>query len=192
MLKENYKFVFKLGLILFLIVSISTLALSIVNNVTEDIIIQKNIELQNNARKNVLPDADRFEKDSSSSVKDDSIREIYIAYKGNDRVGYCISVSSAGYGGEINMIVGVKEDLTVSGVNIISMSETAGLGANSQKPEFLQQYTGKKHGIEVVKTPSDSLNAINAISGATITSNAVTNGVNNALKSAKILKGVIK
>lgn len=191
-MKQDYKFIIKLGLVLFLIVSISTLALSVVNFVTEDIIIQKNIELRNNAIKNVMPDADKFEIENELITKDDTLGDIYIAYSGKERVGYCINVTVIGFGGAIDMIVGVDEDLKVSGVNIISMSETAGLGANAQKPQFLDQYQGKTSYIKVEKSSSNMTDSINAISGATITSQAVTDGVNNAIKAAKALKEVIK
>jgi len=191
-LKENFKFIIKLGLILFLIVSVSTLALSLVNFVTKDIIAQKNIQLQDNARKNVLSEADRFELLNKTIEKDDSIGDIYTAYSGNDTVGYCISVSVNGYGGLIDMIVGINEDLSVSGVNIISMSETAGLGANAQKEEFLSQYKNKTSDIKVVKSSGSESNSINAISGATITSKAVTGGVNKAIETAKAVKEVSK
>ena len=191
-MKENFKFIIKLGLILFLIVSVSTLALSLVNFVTKDIIAQKNIQLQDNARKNVLSEADRFELLNKTIEKDDSIGDIYTAYSGNDTVGYCISVSVNGYGGLIDMIVGINEDLSVSGVNIISMSETAGLGANAQKEEFLSQYKNKTSDIKVVKSSGSESNSINAISGATITSKAVTGGVNKAIETAKAVKEVSK
>lgn len=191
-MKENFKFIIKLGLILFLIVSVSTLALSLVNFVTKDIIAQKNIQLQDNARKNVLSEADRFELLNKTIEKDDSIGDIYTAYSGNDTVGYCISVSVNGYGGLIDMIVGINEDLSVSGVNIISMSETAGLGANAQKEEFLSQYKNKTSDIKVVKSSGNESNSINAISGATITSKAVTGGVNKAIETAKAVKEVSK
>lgn len=191
-MKENYKFIIKLGVILFLIVSISTLALSVVNFVTEDIIIRKNAELQDNARKNVLTEADSFEIVENYNPLSEYVGEIYIAYKGNEKNGYCINISPNGYGGKIEMIVGINDNFTVSGVNIISMSETAGLGANSTKPEFLDQYKGKTQGVSVVKSPSDDTNTINAISGATITSKAVTEGVNLAIAEAKNLKEVVK
>lgn len=189
-MKENTAFIIKLGLILFIIVSVSTLALSVVNFITEDIIIQKNIEMENNARKNVLPEADKFDKVDNLSALDKSVTDVYIAYKDDKINGYCITVSANGYGGDINMIVGVNADLSISGVNIISMSETAGLGANAQKPEFTDQYKGKTSGVKVVKTSSDAINTINAISGATITSNAVTSGVNIAIETAATIKEV--
>ena len=188
-MKENSKFILKLGTILFLIVSVSTLALSVVNYITKDIIVQKNAELQDNARKNVMADADSFKIVEEYKPISEYVTEIYIAYKGENRVGYCVNISPVGYGGKIDMIVGINDNFTVSGVNIVSMSETAGLGANSVKPEFLDRYKGKTQGMTVVKSPTDDTNTINALSGATITSKAVTDGVNLAVETVKTIEG---
>jgi len=191
-LKENSKFILKLGIILFLIVSVSTLALSVVNYITKDIIVQKNAELQDNARRNVMADADSFEIVEDYKPVSEYVTEVYTAYTGKNRIGYCVNISPVGYGGKIDMIVGINDNFTVSGVNIVSMSETAGLGANSVKPEFLDRYKGKTQGMTVVKSPTDDTNTINALSGATITSKAVTEGVNLAIAEAKNIKEVTK
>ena len=74
-------------------------------------------------------------------------------------------------------MVGVDDGGSVTGVVILSHSETAGLGARADSPEFLGQYTGKSGTITV----NDGDNAIDGLSGATITSKAVTTGVNTAL-----------
>jgi Na+-translocating ferredoxin:NAD+ oxidoreductase subunit G len=85
-------------------------------------------------------------------------------------------VAVEGYGSEIEILVGIGEDESVNGVKIIKISETPGLGMEAEKPAFLQQFIGKN--------PDDELKAksdIKAISGATITSQAVCDGVKQAL-----------
>ena len=84
-------------------------------------------------------------------------------------------------------MVGIKDDMTVNKIKIMSLSETAGLGAKSDTPEFMNQYDGLKNGISVVKNNGGSAadNTISAISGATITSKAVTKAVNCALQAAE-------
>ena len=110
------KNIVKLGLVLFLICGISTGLLSFVNSLTAPVILEnaKNQELL--ANKEVLPEASEF------SIVAEDISE------GKDNlgnvVGYAVKVSPNGYGGKINMIVGVTCDYTVSGVEILSMSET--------------------------------------------------------------------
>lgn len=85
------------------------------------------------------------------------------------------------------MMVGIDTELNVTGVKIINMSETPGLGAKASEDSWLSQFKGKNDIISVVKTGNAKDNEINAISGATITSKAVTQGVNDSLEDAKKL-----
>jgi electron transport complex protein RnfG len=91
--------------------------------------------------------------------------------------GRAIAVKSRGYGGEIELLVGIDEQGKVSGLKVLNHRETPGLGANIVKPDFLNQFKGK--------TAADKLEAkmdIDAISGATISSRAVCKGVKDALE----------
>lgn len=83
------------------------------------------------------------------------------------------------------MVVGVGTDGTVTGVSIISMSETSGLGANASKESFRGQFVGKSGELAVSKDGGE----IDALTGATITSRAVTSGVNTALVVASEMQG---
>lgn len=97
-------------------------------------------------------------------------------------VGYVITVTTKeGYGGDIRFMVGIRLDGTVNGISILSISETAGLGMRAEevlKPQFANKNVEK---FEYTKSGATSENQIDAISGATITTNAVTNGVNAGL-----------
>ena len=88
------------------------------------------------------------------------------------------------------MIVGVDREKTVTGVKIISMSETPGLGSKAQEPEFNDQFIKKdvSKPLKVIKSGIIDENEIVAISGATITSTAVTSGVNAAVDAVNNLK----
>lgn len=92
------------------------------------------------------------------------------------------------------MLTGVSTDGKVTGISILSQSETAGLGAKSTDPAFSGQYKGlsAEEDVTVVKGQSASGNQIEAITGATITSKAVTLGVNAADAAAKVLMGESK
>ena len=92
-------------------------------------------------------------------------------------------VAPRGFGGEIVMIVGVNTEGVVTGVVITEMSETAGLGAKADDPSFLSQYVGKSGSLTVVKGNAGETQ-ISAITGATVTSRAVTDGVLAAMKAA--------
>lgn len=156
----------KLGIILLLICGISTGLLAYVNMVTKPVIAENDIKAQLVAKQEVIPEAATFEEidENISAGKD----------KNGNIIGYAVSVKPFGYGGEISMIVGVKSDLTVSGVKILSLSETPGLGAKAQDDNFLSQFNGKN---KDMKLKDD----IAAISGATVTSTAVTDGVKEAI-----------
>ena len=112
------------------------------------------------------------------------------AIKNGDFAGYSITVAPQGFGGAINMIVGIDTDFNYTGIKIVSMAETPGLGAKAQEKEFYSQFAdGKKGTLTVVKNnPNPKENEIQAISGATISSKAVTDGANYALEIANILK----
>ena len=101
---------------------------------------------------------------------------------GNE-LGYAFTVTtSEGYGGDIQFAMGIQDDGTLNGISILSIGETAGLGMNADKPEWKGQFAGKKAEVfSVTKDGATSDDQINAISGATITSRAVTNAVNAAV-----------
>jgi len=185
--KENNqtKSIIKTGLILFAITAIAALALALLNSVTAPIIEANNIEKTNAAMKNVMSAASDFEKLEDVGEVDKIVSDVYSAKdSGGKVVGVCVSVSPNGYGGAIDMIVGVGADGKVTGVDIINQSETAGLGSNATKPEFREQYVGKGTISKVVKTGAKE-DEIDAITSATITSKAVTNGVNSAVAAAE-------
>ena len=182
------KDMFKLGLNLLIISAVAALLLAFTNNVTADTIAKRNEQANAEARKLVLESAQDFEEvkdvktDNSKGVE---VSEIYEAKDASgNTVGYTLKVLPSGYGGTIELMVGIDSAKgRVSGINVVSNSETAGLGAKSTDPEFSDQYKGKPlEELSVLKngTPGDT--EIKAISGATITSTAVTNGVDAAIE----------
>ena len=97
-------------------------------------------------------------------------------------LGYVVTTTSKeGYGGDIQITVGITTDGTVNGVSILSLSETAGLGMKATEPAFYEQYHGKQTESFYVSKDGGSGEPIEALSGATITSRAVTGAVNVAL-----------
>ena len=182
------KDMFKLGLNLLIISAVAALLLALTNSVTASTIAQRNEQANAEARKLVLESAQDFEEvkdvktDNSKGVE---VSEIYEAKDASgNTVGYTLKVLPSGYGGTIELMVGIDSAKgQVSGINVVSNSETAGLGAKATNPEFSDQYKGKPlEELSVLKngTPGDT--EIKAISGATITSTAVTNGVDAAIE----------
>lgn len=175
------KDIVKLGIILLLICGISTGLLAYVNDITEPVIARNNEINEQNARKEVLPEAEEFESEAEG---------IFVGKKNNEVVGYTIIVTPDGYGGKISMMVGIKKDNTISGVKIISMSETPGLGAKAKDEKFLGQFNGKGKDMSLVKS-SGGDNDIVAITGATVTSSAIVAGVKEALLKVPETKGAL-
>ncbi len=177
--------IIKLGLNLFGICAVAALLLGVTNSITSPIIAQRNIEANNQSRQMVLPDAQEFVEVDSSNYKniDEMISEVYEGKDGADIVGYTVKVLPKGYGGEIELIVGISSDGKITGINIGNMSETPGLGAKAKESDFQSQFTDKPASdLTLVKGSASSEDEVSAISGATITSTAVTNGVNVAIE----------
>ena len=109
--------------------------------------------------------------------------EVYKAMKGSEEIAYIVKTLSKGYAGDIEIISGINLDGTIAGATIGNMNETPGLGAKAKDEPFISQYTGKsiEQPLVVSKSSTGAENEIVAISGATITSDAVTVGINLAV-----------
>lgn len=167
----------RLVLVLFTICAVCALLLGLVNMITMGPIATSTKAKTDAAMQAVLM-ADTYEEVSYTGG--DPI--VTAVFKAGD-AGYVVQVAPSGFGGNINMVVGVAGDGTVSGVSIIKMSETSGLGANASKESFRSQFVGQSGTLAVSKDGG----SIDALTGATITSRAVTNGVNSALEAVKTL-----
>ena len=110
-----------------------------------------------------------------------------------EALGYIFNVTTAeGYGGDISLTVGIQADGTVNGYSVLSISETAGLGMNAQEADWAGQFAGKQvDAFTVVKDGSGANDdaKIDAISGATITSDAVAGAVNSCIIYFHTLEG---
>lgn len=183
-IKKNREDIIKPVGVLLAICIIIPLALSVTNKVTA----KKIAELENeNSKKNMqsLVSADDFEKCSDGGI------EYYTAIKGGDTAAYIFTESAKGYGGDVLVMTAVKPDGTVAGVAILDVSgETPGLGQNAAKESFYSQYAGLKKGVSLLKNGAKAENnEVDAVTGATITSTAVTRAVNAALDDFEKVKG---
>lgn len=117
------------------------------------------------------------------------IDEVYRAYEGDAFYGYVIGVTTKeGYNGEISFYVGITDDAKIKGVSLLQIGETPGLGMNAESvliPRFRDVNAGV---FTVVKTGATALDEVDAISGATITSEAITGGVNAAYECFVLLQ----
>ena len=176
------KDILKLGVTLFVICAVAALVLGITNNITSPVIEERNIQASNKSRQIVLSDAEEFKQ--LEGMNSDIVVEVYEGLKGGDVIGYTIKTSPKGYGGAVEVMVGISTDGKITGVDIGNHSETPGLGSKASEPAFKDQYLDKgvANSLLVVKGSVNNDNEISAISGATITSNGVTSGVNAAMK----------
>ncbi len=173
--------VIKLGVILALISFVASGILAVVNNTTAPIIAAQELAASDMARQELLPEATAFEKIENEFGG--NVVDVYTAQNGSDLVGYIITTKTKGYGGVFDVITGIKVDGTVSGVKLGTLNETPGLGAKAADALFIDQFDSISTDKEafVSKNATGAESEIVAISGATITSDAVTNGVNEAI-----------
>ena len=171
---NSVSYFLKLAGTLLLISAVVAGLLGLVNYITADRIGAINQEKTAASMQEVLPASSYTEVEYTG--EDPLVKTVYAASEG----GWVVEVTPSGFGGELDMVVGVSPEYTVTGVSIISMSETSGLGANAMKESFRSQYIGKSGTLAVSKDGGE----IDALTGATITSRAVTSGVNAALAAA--------
>ena len=168
-------FVLRLTLTLLLITAVVAAALAGINAVTAPIIQRLNWEKTQAAIEAVLPGG------GEEVAYTDDTGLVTCVYQGEN--GYAVQVEPSGFDGAITMMVGIGADGSVLGISIIDQSETAGLGAvcaanTSAGEAFRQQFVGMSGSLAVTKDGGE----VDAITSATITSRAVTNGVNAALR----------
>jgi len=192
----NQKRIIKDALVLFIITLISGLSLGYVNKITVQPIKQQEDLAIQEAYKAVFSDAVSFDEDTiinavagnlvleAAGINTSALEEVRIAKDQNGEVvGYVMNViNNEGYGGDVKIAVGIRVDGTVNGYSVLSLNETAGLGMKAQDAAFKDQFSNKQvEEFVVTKNGAKEENEIDAISGATITSNAVTNAVNASI-----------
>lgn len=166
--------------VLTIICIVVTLALSSANALTHKKIENLSIENQNKAMSKLM-DGDYIK--TTKTINNEEIT-YHVVEKDGKTIGYIFITSAKGYGDTIQVMTAINLDASVAAVEILDASgETPGLGQNITKESFYSQYTGHSHDITVVKGGSadKAKNEINAVTGATISSKAVTNAVNQAI-----------
>ena len=172
------KYILRLTLTLLLITAVVAGLLAFVNELTAGRIDELTRQKAEQAMREVLPAQDYTPLEAALPQ---GVTEAYRA--GN--AGYVVRVAPNGFGGAIDLMVGVKADGTVNGVAVIAHSETASLGANCTREEFRAQYAGGAGPFAVGQDGG----TIEALTGATVTSRAVTDGVNAALDFVREVQG---
>lgn len=177
--------IIKLGLFLMMLAAIAGLGVGYVNTMAAPLIEKQILEEKIRSFKEVYPNGDKVENETAKYLKvaDLIIKEVNISYRAGLPAGVIYLAQTKGYSGPITILAGF--DLTsgkITAVKILSQTETPGLGAKAKDPAFQNRYKGKESAtaLEVSKTPPTRDNQIQAITASTITSKAVTKGVNAA------------
>jgi electron transport complex protein RnfG len=185
------------ALILFIITLLAGAVLGVVYDVTKEPIAQQQQLAKDAAYKEVFADAEKFEEIAmkpdlapedltafaESQGYDAAIDGVASAFDGGgSQLGYVITVTThEGYGGDIQFTMGVRNDGTINGISILSIGETAGLGMRAGEV-LVPQFADKQvEAFVTSKTGAAAPEQIDAISGATITTDAFVNGANAGL-----------
>ena len=175
-MKKTVLYILRLALTLLLITALAAAALAYVNSITKDAIAENQMAKTRKALAEVLPGAEKMDIiDNGSGI----VKAVYAPDASSAVQGWAVLVApGSGFGGEIRMMVGISQEGKITGISIITHGETPGLGAvaAAQTPageNFRDSFTGDSGEL--------TLDEIDALSGATITSKAVLEGVNAAL-----------
>ena len=176
--ESTVKFIARLAFTLFLISAVTAGLLAGVNSITAPMIEQVNMQKQIDAMSAVVPDADTAELVDYTDPNG-VILEVY-----KTASAYAIKVAApGGFGGSIEMMVGVSQDGTVLGISVINHAETAGLGAiAADKTDKGQAFRAQFEGLSGTVAVTKDGGTVESITGATISSRAVCNGVNAAVE----------
>lgn len=178
--------IIKLSIFLLIVAGVSGAGLSYVNDMTGPLIEKQILQNKIDSFKEVYPLSDRVENESATHLKspyDPALKEVNIAYRGGEPAGIIYAVETKGYSGPISILAGF--DIAtgkITAIKVLNQRETPGLGAKAKESFFQDRYKDKNAAaaLEVTKTAPTRENQIQAITASTITTKAVTKGVNAA------------
>ncbi len=174
----EHKQLLKFGLLLMLVCSIAAAALAYTYAKTKPVIEQRKIETEKEAIQSIFPQA----AEVKIVIKGENNFKV-VFDQDQEELGVAMKVAPAGYSGPIEILVGVTKEGKVSAINIMNQNETPGLGTKTAEPKFYGQFAGKQDRELALKKDGGTIDAITA---ATISSQAVAKGVQEAVQ--KVLK----
>lgn len=176
------------AIMLFIIATVCTALLAGTNLLTEGKIAELQVQAAMAAKTAVFSEATGFSDEKTVDVNG----EAYTYYDAQDKngnvTGYVFSVTVKSYGGDLSCMVGISAETDkITGVEITSINDTPGLGMKVNSEDFLSQYIDRT-GIIGVNKNEKTDTEIQAVSGATISSKAVTDAVNQAFSAYETIK----
>ena len=173
-MKKSFNEIIKPVLVLVCICLVVTALLAYINSVTSPIIAKAEEEKTRQAMTEVLSEADSFEKLEIENLPE-RVTEEYSATNG---AGYVFMLTTKGYGGDMKLICGMDADGVIEQCKTLLHAETSGLGSKTAEDPYRNQYCGKS---------AETLGEVDAITGATISSNAYKNAIEDAFKAYDIV-----
>ena len=161
-----------------IIVIVSVVLLMVVNSITSPIVKNMQVEEIENTLRSIFPEMSEYDE-----LED----EVYIIYEDGEKAGYAFMASGSGYGGNIDILVGLDSGFGIKGVSILSQTETPGVGNKITESSFTDQFKGLSASDIALKSEGGK---IDAITGATISSRAVVDAVKE--KMVEILESLEK
>ncbi len=181
--------IIKPGIVLFIIATLAATLLGYMYELTLPYIKNQEETAKTEAMQEVMEDANEFVEINDIDTENTTL--FSLGLKDGEVTGVVIGTRTNGYGGPIDMLTGIDTSGTITGIAIVNMIETPGLGLNANDKEFRDKFVGKSGQLSVVKgVPNDS--QIDAISSATITTEAIVEGVNIATSTFDTHKEVVK
>lgn len=174
-MKNNTSEIIKPIVVLTCICLVVSALLASINLVTEPIIAEAAAKAAEQARAEVLKEADSFEMLELDNLPE-RVDEVYRASNGT---GYVFMLTTKGYGGDMKLICGINADGTIQACKTLSHAETSGLGSKTAEDPYKSQYIGKN---------ADTINQVDTISGATISSVAYQSAIEDALTAFETAK----
>ncbi|MDR1665144.1 MAG: RnfABCDGE type electron transport complex subunit G, partial [Clostridiales bacterium] len=170
----------KPAIALFVITLVAGISLGFVFDITKGPIAEQKALNEANTVAVLIPGTTGTES-RDVAMEGSSVVKVITCLSNGEVIGYAITAAPKGYSGAIELMVGFDTAGIIQGVEILSQTETPGLGANAEKPAFTNQFKGKSGKLTVTKSKAEAgAGTVDAITSATITSNAVTLGVNDA------------
>ena len=190
-MKLNPKEIIRPAVMLTVICLVVTALLAGTNLLPKDQIERQKQEAARTSRELVLPGVTEFEEAKTTGAEGEEVG-YYIGKNGGEIAGYVFTTTASSYGGQIQVMTGIQADGAVTGVELLSINDTPGLGMNAQKEDFRAQYhqaIPESGQFSVIKSGDQQDGEIMAMTGATITSQGVTDAVNSAIALYQTVKG---
>ena len=169
--RNDIKYYFKIGFTLLVISAVTASMLAFVNELTKDRIKQNELAVMQEAIGRIFAESDKVEE--IEGEYNSPIVAVYEVYKGEQLLGHCVQSAPVGFKDKIGLIIGIDNERKCVGVEVTSLSDTPGVGTKVKDKTFLESFVGYD---------ASNVGEVDTISGATISSAAVKDGIEEALR----------